>query len=114
MRNAQAARYARWAAGAAVLLTLIVAVVYARRCWREEAERRQAPPAVPSAVEKQSAEFAFSQVEQNRTLFTVRASHTTEFKDQNKDVLEDVQVTIFGRDGSRHDNLHTRECTYEP
>lgn len=114
MRNAQAARYARWAAAAAVLLTLIVAAVYARRAWREAAARRQAPPAVPPAVEKQSAEFAFSQVEQNRTLFTVRASHTTEFKDQDKDILEDVQVTIFGRDGSRHDNLHTRECTYEP
>jgi hypothetical protein len=114
MRNTQAARYARWAAAAAVLLTLIVAGVYVRRAWREAAARRQAPPAVPPAVERQSAEFAFSQAEQNRTLFTVRASHTTEFKDQDKDILEDVQVTIFGRDGSRHDNLHTRECTYEP
>jgi lipopolysaccharide export system protein LptA len=114
MRNAQAARYARWAAAAAVLLTLIVGGVYARRAWREAVVRRQAPPAVPPAVEKQSAEFAFSQVEQNRTLFTVRASHTTEFKDQDKNLLEDVQVTIFGRDGSRHDSLHTRECTYEP
>jgi len=114
MRNTQAARYARWAAAAAVLLTLIAAWVYVRRAWREAAERQQAPPAVPAAVEKQSAEFAFSQVEQNRTLFTVRASHTTQFKDQDKDILEDVQVIIFGRDGSRHDKLHTHECTYEP
>src|SRR5580698_6111558 len=40
--------------------------------------------------------------------------HATEYKDQNSYLLEDVWVTIYGRDGNRNDNIHTRECGYQP
>jgi lipopolysaccharide export system protein LptA len=29
-------------------------------------------------------------------------------------LLQDVWITIYGHDGSRNDNIHTRECNYEP
>jgi len=114
MRTTEGARYARWAAAVAVGLTLIVAAVYLRRTWHEERVRRDAPPPVPETVQQRSAEFSFSKVEQDRTLFTVRASSATEFKDQNRSLLEDVWITIYGREGNRYDNIHTRECNYEP
>jgi lipopolysaccharide export system protein LptA len=114
MRRSEAARYARWAAGAAILLVVIVGGVYFQRRWEELRARREAPPPVPSSVQQQSAEFSFSKVEKDRTLFTVRASRATEFKSQNKSLLEDVWITVYGRDGKRFDNLHTRECSYEP
>ncbi len=114
MRNQEAARYARWAAMSAGVIALIVVGVYARRIVRETRARRSAPPSVPSTVQQKSAEFSFSKVEQDRTLFTVRASQATQFKDQNRSLLEDVWVTIYGRDGNRNDNIHTRECSYEP
>jgi LPS export ABC transporter protein LptC len=69
---------------------------------------------VPATVQQQSNEFSFSKVEQDRTLFTVRASRATQYKDENRALLQDVWITIYGRDGNRNDNIHTSECSYEP
>jgi lipopolysaccharide export system protein LptA len=44
----------------------------------------------------------------------VRASRATQFKEENRALLEDVWITIYGREGNRNDNIHTRECNYEP
>lgn len=114
MRNREAARYARWAAIAAGLAALTVAGVYVDRSLSRARALRHAPVAVPVTVAQQSNQFSFSKVDQNRTLFTVRASHLTQYKDQNRALLEDVWITIYGRDGSRNDNIHTHECSYEP
>ncbi len=114
MRTTQAARYARWAAAIAIVLVVFVAGVYARRALREARARRAAPPPVPPTVQQQSAGFSFSKVEQDRTLFTVRASRATQFKEQDRSVLEDVSITIFGRDGDRNDTIRTHACNYEP
>ena len=114
MRNREAARYARWAAIAAGSIALIVGGVYAKRSIREARARRVAPAQVAATIEKQSHEFSFSKMEQERTIFTVRASDATEFKVQNRTVLKDVWITIYGRDARRNDNIHTRECSYDP
>jgi lipopolysaccharide export system protein LptA len=114
VRNAQATRYARWAALAAVLLAVIVGGVFLYRQVRAHHEEGNAAIIVPNSVQQQSDVFAFSKVEQARTIFTVRAAHFTQYKDQNRAVLEDVWITIYGRDGSRNDNIHTRECSYQP
>ena len=114
MQNREAARYARWAAIAAGLIAVVVVGVYARRALRDAEARRQAPKPVSSAVQQQSAEFKFSKVELDKTIFTVRASHATQFKDEDRSVLQDVWITVYGREGNRNDNIHTRECSYEP
>jgi len=112
MRTSQAARYARWAAVAAMLLTMTVAGVYARRAWQAAQVKKKAPPAVPPTVQQRSAEFSFSKVEKDRTLFTVRASRATEFKEGSRNLLEDVWIIIYGRTGERLDNIHTSACEY--
>ena len=76
--------------------------------------RLHQPAAIAATVEQQSNEFSYSQVENQRTLFTIRASRATQFKDEKRAVLEDVWITIYGREGNRNDNIHTRECNYEP
>ena len=65
-------------------------------------------------MQQQSAEFSYVGTDQGRALFTIRASHATQYKDQNRALLQDVWITIYGHDGSRNDNIHTRECNYEP
>jgi LPS export ABC transporter protein LptC len=112
--NREAARYARWAAWAAALIVFIVAAVYGGRALREARARRYGPAPVPASVQQQSAQISFSKVEQDRTIFTIRASHATQYKDQNRSLLEDVWITIYGKEGERSDNIHTRECSYEP
>jgi lipopolysaccharide export system protein LptA len=113
LRNREAARYARWSAIAAALIALAVGGVYAKRALRRFRALRNAPAAVSLGVEQQSAQFSFSKVEQSRTIFTVRASRATQFKDENRALLEDVWITLYGRDGSRNDNIHTQECSYD-
>lgn len=114
MRNKEAERYARWAATAAGVIALIVAGVYGERAIRRAHTKQVAPPVVPVTVQQQSAEFQFSKVELDRTLFTVRASQATQYKDENRTLLQDVFITIYGREGNRNDKIHTRECSYEP
>jgi len=114
LRNREAARYARWSAIAAGLIALAVAGVYAQRVFRAAQARHRGPKPVSVAVQQQSAQFSFSKVEQDRTIFTIRASHFTQYKDQDRAILQDVWITIYGRDGSRDDNVHTHECIYEP
>jgi len=114
LRNREAARYARWAAIAAGVAALVVAAVYVNRAIIRARALARGPAPVPTSVSRQSDEFSFSKVDQNRTLFTVRASHLTQYKDQNRALLRDVWITIYGRDGGRNGNIHTHECSYQP
>ena len=114
MRNREAARYARWAARTAGGIALVVFGFYAQRAIHGYLLRRHGPAPVPLTVEQQSANFSYSDVEDGRTIFTVRASHATQFKDQDLAKLQDVWVTLYGRQGDRNDNIHTQECSYQP
>jgi lipopolysaccharide export system protein LptA len=113
MRNRQAALYARWSAGVAVALCLAVFGVYLHRRTQSTAQEKKLQP-VPAAVQEQSAGFAISRAIGTRTLFTVHASQATQFKDENRSLLENVQITIYGPRGDRDDSVHANECTYEP
>jgi lipopolysaccharide export system protein LptA len=97
---------------AAATLATLVAVVYAWRWWEARRTAREAPAPVPVTVQKRSETFSFSKVEGDRTLYTVRASQATEFREGGKSLLQDVWITIYGRQGQRFDNIHTRECDY--
>jgi lipopolysaccharide export system protein LptA len=112
MRRSEAARYARWSAGVALLLACITASVYVRRDVQRHVERKSAPPPPPVDVEKQSSSLTFSKMDGPRKIFTVEASKSTDFKDQDASLLENVSVTIFGKNGDRHDTIHTRSCQY--
>ncbi len=112
MRRTEAARYSRWSAGVAIVLAAITLGVYVERAVKAHIDKTKAPPPPPPSVEKQSTALSFSKVVGKQTLFTVRASKSTEFKGAAEDLLEDVQITIFGSNGERHDTIHTRSCQY--
>ena len=112
MRRSEASRYARWSAAVALLLACVTGGVYLKRGWQRIRERQLAPPAAPVNVEKQSSGLTFSKMDGPRKIFTVEASRSTDFKDQNASLLENVRVTIFGKAGDRHDTIHTQSCQY--
>jgi lipopolysaccharide export system protein LptA len=112
MRRSQAANYARWSAAAALLCAALTAAVYLKREYTRHIERRNAPPAAPVNVDRQSTRLTFSKGEATRTIFTVEASKSTDFKGLNASDLEGVKVTIFGKDGDRHDTMETHSCQY--
>src|SRR5579871_301085 len=112
MRTKQAARYARWSGAVALLLAMAVSGVYARRAWQAHLAHLMMHLSVPATVQNQTASFALSKVDGDRTEYTVRASHATEFSEGGRSLLQDVWVTAYGQDGQRFDNLHTRACDY--
>ena len=85
-----------------------------KRAVRAARARHDTPPVVPATVERQTDEFTYTGTNQAHTPFTIRASHATEYKDQNRMLLQDVWVTFYGREGDRNDTIHTRECSYSP
>src|SRR6202795_2950913 len=112
MRNSEARKYARWSLAAAGLLAVVVTGVYARNIWLARQAEKKAPPDVPSTIEQRSNEFSYSKVEGQRTIYTVKASRTTEFKEGSRNHLEDVSITVYGKRGERNDKLRTSACDF--
>jgi LPS export ABC transporter protein LptC len=113
MRRSEAARYARWSAAVALILAGITTAVYLKRGWTRHIERKQAPPAAPQDVTRQSNGINFKKNDGTRTIFQVQASKSTEFKGEDASLLEEVVVTIFGKAGDRHDIIRTHSCRYD-
>jgi lipopolysaccharide export system protein LptA len=112
MRRSEATRYARWSAFVAFGVLVVAASIYTRRAWQHSRSLRAAPPAVPATVQQRSLKFSLSKTDGDRTLFTVEAAHAIAFTQDNRNVLDDVGITIFGRSGDRRDRISTRQCEY--
>jgi lipopolysaccharide export system protein LptA len=112
MKRSEAARYARWSAVLAFVLAAITFVIYVQRQWVARVEKKNAPPPLTEDKERQSLGLTFSKVEGDRTIFTVHASKSTDFKGQDVSLLEDVVITAFGKTGERHDVINTHSCNY--
>jgi lipopolysaccharide export system protein LptA len=112
MKRSEAARYASWSALAALLLASITGGIYLRRQWVAHLERTKAPPPLAENQERQSIGLTVSRGEGDRTVFTVQASKSTDIKGADVSLLEDVNVTVFGKLGDRHDVIHTQSCRY--
>ncbi len=112
MKRSEAAKYARWSAAVALCLAAVTAAVYLGRGWQRAVAKRNAPPPAPAYVDRQLSGISFSKVEGTQTIYTVEASHSTNFKGEAASLLEDVKITVFGREQNRNDILHTQTCRY--
>ena len=114
MKRTEAARYARWSAAIAMAIAIFAVAAYLRRDYAERKAQRVAPPPVPANVEQQSSQFSYSKVVGNRTLFSIRASRATEYKDQNRSALQNVLITLYGHNSDRNDTISAQQCGYLP
>src|ERR1700722_1965824 len=112
MKRSEASRYARWSATLALLLALATVAVYVKHKVVARVQKRGAPPAAPVNVERQSNGLTFSKIDGDRKIFTVEAPKSTEFRNQEASLLEEVKITIFGQQGDRHDVIRTHSCQY--
>src|SRR5260221_2946042 len=112
MRKSEAAKYARWSAAVAMVFAGLTVGVYLKRGWTRHVEKKNAPAAAPVNVERQSTGLMFSKGEGTQKVFTVEASKSIDFKGLNASDLEGVKITIFGKDGARHDTMETHTCRY--
>jgi lipopolysaccharide export system protein LptA len=124
MRTAQANRYALASIIIAAILVIAVFGVYLRRSWQAKEAKKNSPPSVPASVERTSEGFTYTQGSGDHVLFVVHAASATTFKgapnaasikDAEKNVLLNVSITAYGRNGDRNDNIHTNSCDfYQP
>src|SRR5882672_5672387 len=112
MRKSEAAKYARWSAVLAMVFAGLTVGVYLKRGWTRHMEKKHAPAAAPVNVERQSTGLKFSKGEGTQKVFTVEASKSIDFKGLNASDLEGVKITIFGKEGARHDTMETHTCRY--
>ena len=113
MKRSEAAKYARWSASAALLLAVLTTGIYVERKWAAHREKQKAPPPAPKDVTRLLNGISFSKMDGDQKIFTVDASKSTDFKDRDASLLEDVKITIFGQTGARRDTIHTQSCQYE-
>src|SRR5215470_12168423 len=112
MKRSEAAKYARWSAAVALCLAGVTAAVYLGRSWQRIMAKKNAPPSAPAYVDRQLSGISFSKVEGTQTIYTVEASHSTNFKGDGASLQEDVKITVFGKEQNRNDILHTHTCRY--
>jgi lipopolysaccharide export system protein LptA len=112
MNRRDAARYARWSALLALVLAGTTGGIYVHRLWMAHRERQSAPAPLPQDEEKQFTTLNIKKVEGARTIFAVQASKSTDLKGEDISLLEDVKITVYGKNGDRNDVIHTQSCRY--
>jgi LPS export ABC transporter protein LptC len=98
-----------------VALVLIVAVTtwsYWRRASRFKSLKQTIPDILPQNVENSTVGFNYSRIESGRTIYSIKAWRNLGLKG-NKNVLEDVEVLVYGREGDRYDRIHSARAVYD-
>jgi lipopolysaccharide export system protein LptA len=110
---AHLSRLRRWFAGAIVVAVLLVAggFFYARH--RVQNALKQIPEKIGLEIKQSATGFTVSKSEQGRTLFTIHASKAVQFKQGGRAELHDVQITLYGSDSSRFDQIRGTDFEYD-
>lgn len=97
-----------------LILVMTVAVIltalWASFRRRTAAVKVSAP--LPQNVNRRLSGYTFTRSEEGRQIFTIHAARTLAYDGGVSTVLEGVHVVIFGRQGNRHDEIQTEQCTY--
>ncbi|MGA8492086.1 MAG: LPS export ABC transporter periplasmic protein LptC, partial [Terriglobales bacterium] len=106
-------RLRRWFAGAIILAVLVVAGVYFFARHRMQNALKQVPAKIGLEIKQSATGFTVSKSEQGRTLFTIQASKAVQFKQGGHAELHQVQITLYGSDSSRFDQIRGSDFEYD-
>jgi lipopolysaccharide export system protein LptA len=106
----------RWQIAIAATILLLIAIsagfyTYAKR--RARAAIRRIPEKLGINISQQAEGFTFSKSQGGHTLFTVKAGKVVQFKGTQSAQLQNVSITVFGRDGSRYDQISGEQFSYD-
>jgi lipopolysaccharide export system protein LptA len=106
-------RLRRWFAGAIIVVVLVVAGVYFYARHRLQNALKQVPAKIGLEIKQTATGFTVSKSQQGRTLFTIQASKAVQFKQGGHAELHDVQITLYGSDSSRFDQIRGADFEYD-
>ena len=106
-------RLRRWFAGAIIVAVLLVTGVYFYARHRIQNALKQVPEKIGLEIKQSATGFTISKSEQGRTLFTIQANKAVQFKQGGHAELHDVQITLYGSDSSRFDQIRGADFEYD-
>src|SRR5579863_6531674 len=106
-------RLRRWFAGAIIVAVLVVAGVYFYARHRMQDALKQVPGKIGLEIKQTATGFTISKSQQGRTLFTIQASKAIQFKKGGHTELHDVQITLYGSDSTRFDQIRGADFEYD-
>jgi len=106
-------RLRRWFAAAIVVALLVVAGTYFYARHRVQNALKQIPGKIGLEIKQTASGFTISKSQQGRTLFTIQASKAVQFKKGGHTELHDVQITLYGSDSSRFDQIRGSDFEYD-
>src|SRR5580704_6802346 len=106
-------RLRRWFAGATIAAILLVAGAYFYARHRIQNALQQVPAKIGLEIKQSATGFTVSKSEQGRTLFTIQASKAVQFKQGGHAELHDVQITLYGSDSTRFDQIRGADFEYD-
>jgi lipopolysaccharide export system protein LptA len=102
-----------WLGFAAILMVVVVAGAYFRARYRLQNVLRQVPQKMGIEFKQTANGFSMSKSELGRTIFRIEASKAVQYKQGGQAELHDVQITLYGRDSSRFDQIYGKDFVYD-
>ena len=106
-------RLRRWFAAAIVAALLLVAGTYFYARHRVQNALKQIPEKIGLEIKQTATGFTISKSQQGRSLFTIQASKAVQFKKGGHTELHDVQITLYGSDSTRFDQIRGADFEYD-
>ncbi len=97
---------------AGVLLVVAIAVFLAIGKWKSPFSRKDLPSRLAGNIQQDFSGLTYTQAHGGHTLFKIHASKVVQLK-EGKALLHDVQIELYGEDGSRVDRIEGSEFEYD-
>ena len=106
-------RLRRWFAVAAMAAVLCVSGAYFYARHRVQNALKQVPGKIGADIRQSAQGYTYSQSQQGRTLFKIQAAKAL-FKLDGRAQLQDVAITLYGKDAGRFDQIYGSDFEYDP
>ena len=103
-----------WFAVMALAAVAVVTGFYLRARYEMRSALKNLPGKLGIEIQQTSEGFSLSKSEGGRTLFTIRASKATQFKQGGHAELHNVDIIVYGRKSDRFDQIYGDDFEYDP
>src|SRR5258706_5740475 len=98
----------------ALLLVATIAGFYFYARMRIRAAIRELPQKLGVEIQQSTHGYNLCKSDQDRTLFCIHASKPIQYKQGGHATLQDVSITVYGRQGNRYDQIYGASFEYDP
>ncbi|MBS1849996.1 MAG: LPS export ABC transporter periplasmic protein LptC [Acidobacteria bacterium] len=107
-------RLRRWFAVGAILVVAVVVGAYFLAKRHLESTLNKVPEKIGIEIQQSAQGFTVSKSEAGRTIFKIQASKVVQYKLGGRAELHDVNITIYGKDANRFDQIYGKDFEYDP